>query len=65
MEPSVVDGYALANLPNRWHGLICDVLVIHRNEARTLNQATGHGLHVAIADFIDFVISDAHAIIGH
>lgn len=51
--------YALANFPARWHALVTDALAIHHRQAARFTETDTRAVQTAIADFIDFVITDA------
>jgi hypothetical protein len=51
--------YALANFPARWHTLVSNALAIYRQQAADFTETSASALQAAIADFIDFVITDA------
>lgn len=54
--------YALANFPSQWHGLIRAAIATHRGDISTFGEATDDPFQLAIAGFIDFVVSDARRI---
>lgn len=55
--------YALERFPSRWHRLVSDALAVRRHETTSF---TGHDdpetAKREVADFIEFVIADAHGL---
>lgn len=45
--------------PGRWHPLVSDALAIHHQQAASFTETSTSAVQAAIADFIDFVITDA------